>query len=406
MTAEARKSPEPGGATLLRGAIGGVCGLIGLLAWAFYGWGLRHCPEQDWMVYYAAVHGFLTGQLPLIFDASRLTADINQRFAGWLSTPLGLHPWVYPPSFLLLFLPLGMVPPLMSAVLFQLVSLAGVFAAVWHWQRTRLARGVLLFGLLLFPAAPLDVMVGQNGFMMAALLLGGLGLLERRPLWAGALLGLLSAKPQLALLVPLALVAARQWRALGAAGVSALGLALGSLWVFGAEIWRVWFGVVSGTAPAYRIWADVGRLNGINVYACVRVLGGGEGLANLAQLVAVLVAAGAVLWGFRRALGARPELRAALLLAATILAEPHGSAADAVLVGLAVGLLVIGMGDALRVVHAVVAMAVWVGFFFMPPHMIHQGLVAPLVLLLLLVTLVDAMVNAAPQCETRTTIAR
>jgi len=53
---------------------------------------------------------------------------------------------------------------------------------------------------------------GTESLEQAIALYGG-ELLERRPLLAGGLLGLLIYKPQLGLLIPVALVAGRHWRA-------------------------------------------------------------------------------------------------------------------------------------------------------------------------------------------------
>jgi hypothetical protein len=54
---------------------------------------------------------------------------------------------------------------------------------------------------------------GQNSTWTPGLFGGGLSLLERRPLLAGGLLGLLIYKLQLGLLIPVALLAGRHWRA-------------------------------------------------------------------------------------------------------------------------------------------------------------------------------------------------
>ena len=59
------------------------------------------------------------------------------------------------------------------------------------------------------PAVFINAVGGQNGTWTAALFGGGLSLLERRPLLAGGLLGLLSYKLQLGLLIPVALLAGR-----------------------------------------------------------------------------------------------------------------------------------------------------------------------------------------------------
>ena len=62
------------------------------------------------------------------------------------------------------------------------------------------------------PATLACAMVGQNGFLSAALIAGVLLQLEARPLLAGLLLGLLTYKPHFGLLFPIALIFGGYWR--------------------------------------------------------------------------------------------------------------------------------------------------------------------------------------------------
>src|SRR5579862_1711919 len=82
-------------------ALAAICGAFGIAAWTLWVWVLRREPAQDWMVFYTAARAYFDGNLPLIFDGGALTAALNQRFLSWLESPLNLHPWVYPPTFLL-----------------------------------------------------------------------------------------------------------------------------------------------------------------------------------------------------------------------------------------------------------------------------------------------------------------
>src|SRR5580658_5163872 len=91
-----------------------VCGLFGLYGWAVFfssfGYdgsiGPRYnAPGSDWMVFHAAARAYLEGHLPLIFNGDWLTARLNASYSAWLSSPLPFHPWLYPPTYLLLVLP-------------------------------------------------------------------------------------------------------------------------------------------------------------------------------------------------------------------------------------------------------------------------------------------------------------
>src|SRR5258706_6960278 len=97
-------------------------------------------------------------------------------------------------------------------------------------------RGTLLLALAA-PAVFINAVGGQNGTWTAALFGGGLGLLERRPLLAGGLLGLLIYKPQLGLLIPVALLAGRHLRAAAAAGAVARTLLMVCGIRVGAHVW-------------------------------------------------------------------------------------------------------------------------------------------------------------------------
>src|SRR5260370_26323782 len=193
-------------------ALAVICGTCGILAWTLWLWVFASEPAQDWMVFYTAARAYFDGNLPLIFDGEAVTAALNQRFASWLALPLNLHPWVYPPTFLLLFLPFGSVPPLASLLVFLLLGFLALLAAVRLYAGGGQPRGIVLFSLVLCPAVPFNVMTGQNAFFIGALLVGGFGLLARAPVVGGVLLGILTCQPQLWLMVPVALIAAPQWR--------------------------------------------------------------------------------------------------------------------------------------------------------------------------------------------------
>jgi hypothetical protein len=155
--------------------------------------------------------------------------------------------------------------------------------------------------------------------LTAACFAGYMALADRMPLLAGAVLGGLVIKPQLAIAIPLILLCARRWRAVLGAGASVALLCGGATVLLGADAWRAF----AAAAPAGGPMLAQG-LNGFakmpTVFAAVRLVGGGVGLAAAAQAaigIGVLAVAGALA---ARRPGADAE--GALMAAAALLISP------------------------------------------------------------------------------------
>lgn len=145
-------------------------------------------------------------QGPAVYDAVALQAfqhGLDPAFTG-------SYPYPYPPTFPLALAPLGLLP---LAPAFTLWT-AGTFALYALATLGRDWRSLRGAALLVAPTTLLAIVSGQNGFLTAALLVGGLRSLRRYPWIGGILLGLLTYKPQFVLLVPVVLLAARQWKAI------------------------------------------------------------------------------------------------------------------------------------------------------------------------------------------------
>jgi alpha-1,2-mannosyltransferase len=335
----------------------------------------------DWMVFYSGAQWFFDGNLGALFDGERFTAYLNAAFAGWLSEPTPFRPWVYPPSYLLAMLPFGTLPFIASYVAFQLASATLLGAALWYRADRSNARVLVLSAALLGPAAAINAGMGQNAFLTAALLVGGFRLLRMRPALGGAILGLLTMKPQFWLLVPVALAAGREWKALLWSVVAAIGLALASLAVFGVDCWRHWLELAQASyADPHGKWVELGRMWGDSIYACAASAGMPETVADLAQMAGMLLAIALVYRAFRLRLPCDQQI--AVLLAATILAAPHSSLADTVLLAAAAALW---SGEAAQggavLAKWTLALALWLTPLFNPPLVSPVGRLTPLLIL-------------------------
>jgi hypothetical protein len=86
---------------------------------------------------------------------------------------------------------------------------------------------------------------GQVALLVGACVIGGVLLLPRRPVLAGVLFAVAALiKPPTVVLVPLALIAAREWRALAACLIAGAAGGLASLAFEGIDTWMRWFGAL------------------------------------------------------------------------------------------------------------------------------------------------------------------
>jgi hypothetical protein len=242
--------------------------------------------------------------------------------------------WHYPPTFLFAAAALALLP-FTAAALISLAVTLPLYAASIRGIAGDRAGWFLALG---FPAVLWNVTAGQNGFLTAALIGGTLLFVERRPVLAGVLLGLLTYKPQFGLLFPFALLAGGHWRVLIAAAVTALIMIAASLAVFGSEAWIAfihWMPVTSRVVLGDG-GADWDRLQ--SLFGLVRAHGGSETFAWTVQgIVAIAVLTGVcALW--RRC--AQYELKAAALSCGALLATPYLYMYDLVVLAVPVAFLV------------------------------------------------------------------
>jgi alpha-1,2-mannosyltransferase len=377
--------------------IAALCGFCGIVGWGIWLLILGHELGQDWMVFYTAVRAYFAGDLSLVLDGERLTQTINQQYKDWLSTPLIFHPWLYPPHFLLLLLPFGLLSFGTSYLLFMLLTFSLLVVAICQFTGR---PGFVTAAMLLFPQAPFAFLAGQNNFLTSAIFVGGFGLLEKYPFVGGALLGIGSYKPQLFLLVPIALVVSRQWKALAGAALMALALVLASIAVFGSDIWQEWVKIMVSPSDTYQRWLVAGRLIGQSVFSCMMLAGVSGGVANAVQAGAAIVACGFVYWAFSRPLPM--DLRLAILLPAVLLASPHVSSQDAVMLAIAALFLFCRVvRDGARSGELVAIFAIWMIELFDPPIIFHLGVVTPIVILGFIAAVVGRAVATMPELSAR-----
>jgi alpha-1,2-mannosyltransferase len=293
----------------------------------------------DFSSFYAAGSMALDGRAADVYDMAAHYARERQIFGE--ATPY--YGWLYPPIFLFAVAPLALVPYPIALAVWQGASFAlylAVIAAILRPIRNDEAIGRLwLVAAAAFPAAFVNLGHGQNGFLTAGLLGAALVTLQRRPLLSGVLFGLLAYKPQFGLLIPIALLAGGQWRTFVAAGVTVLALAGAATLAFGPEIWRSFAASTETSRTLLLEQGNVGFEKLQSIFASIRMWGGGTSLAYIVQAAASFIALFSIAYAWRGC-GDR-DLKAALLIVATLLASPHVLDYDLMLLAPAIAFIVV-----------------------------------------------------------------
>lgn len=314
---------------------------VALVCYALYFglWTLRACvldvpgvfaPGGDFVVFWSAAKLALTSGAAAPYDYAMLR-QVELATVPGLAIGDGVLPWLYPPTFLLFVLAFGLLPYGVATFAF----FAG--GAGWYaWAMFRmLPREAWLAGVA-FPGIAVVLASGQNALWLAGCAGLALACLRSRPVLAGVLLGLVTVKPHLALIFPVALLCARNWRALGAMVATSLGLALVALLAFGAEPYAASLrNAGMAVAELERGAALLGRMP--TVFAAMKMLSGNLAWSYALHGMVAAAALAAVIYAW-----ARPcsyALRAAVLACAGLLVPAYLYDYDLAFLGLAIAWL-------------------------------------------------------------------
>lgn len=295
--------------------------------------GLDRPVTTDFVSFYAAGDLANAGAAPLAYDRAAHYA------AEQTATQQGV-PYVYffyPPPFLLLCAALARLPYLLSFLAFECVTLALYLRTMgrvlgaqgWAW----------VIPVVAFPACFVAFGMGQNSFLTAALFAGGTMLLDRRPIGAGILFGLLCYKPHFGLLLPLVLAVAGYWRAIAAAAATVAAVVGVSTALFGVATWQAYLAAFASSQSVYEGGAV--RFHAfITPFGAARLMGAPPAASYIIQAIVSMIAAAVVVWLWRR--DQRPAIRSAALVAGTMLAVPLALYYDLVIETVAIAWLVRG----------------------------------------------------------------
>jgi hypothetical protein len=240
--------------------------------------------------------------------------------------------WSYPPSVMLLAAPFGQLGYFPALALWTALSLA-IFLGIGS---RHVERRVLII-VLMSPAAVLALMSGQNSLITAAMLVAIFAWLDRRPVGAGILIGLLTLKPQLGLLFPVILIASGRWRVFWAAAVTTLAIVAVTAALWGPQVWIEY--VRTGLPVQNLSLLDPGLTAAPfnpTIFMNARVAGLSYGVAMALQGVVALGATAAAFWCFRARRDADPQVLMALFLACSLVVTPYLMSYDVTAMTLAV----------------------------------------------------------------------
>lgn len=331
----------------------------------------------DFMSFYAASKLALTGQAAQAWNPYAHQAAQDAIFGR----QLGYWAFFYPPAYLLVCAPLALMPYGLSLFAWLAGTTAAAVLLARQWLKQQAAATIGLIPLLAFPALWINIGNGQNAALTTALFLGGCLLLDRRPVIAGLILGLLIIKPQLGLALPFILIASGRWKTFIAAGVSAAGLSFAAWLLVGTEGYLAFL----QNSELARTTLEQGLVSPArmqSLFAALMLWKSPLWLAYGAQILLALTVIASACFIIRRH---RPDHFAlsALMVSATLLMTPFMLDYDLLLSAIPLGWLVMsGLKDGFRPWEKIVALAMFILPLFARSLALNLHLpLAPLVLL-------------------------
>lgn len=278
-------------------------------------------PGVDFSAFWSASYLAMKGPAVKVYDYETLQ-PIIAAFGAVKGDGSFFLPWTYPPTFLLLVMPLSLLPFAVSYVLFVGSTAVLYIAALIKILRfPDVPRYAVWLPVLAFPGIHEAASLGQNSMLTAGLAAWSLICLREQPVLSGVLIGLLSVKPQLALLFPFALVADGAWKAFASAAAMAALLAACSVALLGWDTVPAF--LASGMALKQSVLeqGEIAWRHCPTVFAMMRRAGASIPAAYLTQGMFAVFATWALVkvWRGRSSAG----LRIAALAASTLLVSPY-----------------------------------------------------------------------------------
>ncbi len=363
-----------------------IGGTVAVITWVLSGHGMADPMGRpvgtDFLRLWTASHALFSGEQSAIYKPAAFFA--LEKAVTQPATP-DFYPWLYPPPALLIAYPLALLPYLGSLAAWIALGLAGYLTALWRI----FPRPLTLWVGLAFPAVLWTATHGQNSFLTTSLFCWGLLQLPRRPVLAGILFGLLTFKPQLGLLLPIALVAGGHWRAVVVAALTTILFAVVSVVFFGTGAWADFLASTMLSRSLLEDGLGFGQYYKMqSVFAAARLLGFPMLAAYGLQALVALGAAATVVWVWRRPTG-DPDMKNAALMAATPLSTAFIFDYDLMLLAPAIAWLARGVTETALPYERTILVAAFLAPFVSRVVGMHTHLLlAPICIATLLVVIV------------------
>ncbi|PVB61462.1 glycosyltransferase family 87 protein [Labrenzia sp. 011] len=263
--------------------------------------------HEDFAAFYRGGEMAAQGRAAEVYDYYRFTEGLSPENQSLL--------FLNPPHALLFYELLakmsyptarGVILASSILCLFLSVGMIRLPAGFWPYVFVALSAGTL-YSLQLLQLAPITTFL-----LLFALLFS-----HRKPVLSGLALCVLTIKPQYGLLVPVYLLAMRDWRAFGVAACGTLVLIAASIGLYGVSVWQAFF--ASMTGGVHSIQFEISHNMMVTIGQSMGKIGAGADLKMVAQLVCILVF-GLVVWGCARHW--KRDAAAALSMLAMSLAAP------------------------------------------------------------------------------------
>ncbi len=285
----------------------------------------------DFSNVYAAGKMSLRGEAPLAYDWE---TEFKEEQAVFGREDIPFYGWHYPPYFLLLASVLALLPYIPALIVWQLSTYAiylGLARRIVEHPQT----------LLLAAAAPVvfvNMSHGHNGFLTASLLAGALLVLDRKPVLAGILIGLMIYKPQFGVLIPFVLAITGRWAVFASAAATVIALSIVVTAIFGFDVWVAFEASLDLTRTIVLEQGGTGWQKIQSMFSAIRSFGGTVSIAYMAQglLSAVVALTTALIW---RRWPVSLNVKASALCSATLLMTPYVLDYDMVLLCPAIAFL-------------------------------------------------------------------